>query len=273
MPRLSSSLSLLAQVPGLPSLGAVGSIAGVALILPATLAIYLLLLWGQRAPDSKWKADDQIGLKVIAAALIMLGTILFVTGLQGLLHLLLTFKEFGTRMKEILPHLLVGAAALGSAVLFVIPRTNHHEFPKAMRLTTGAIALVAVVASIWTLDSLLVTIFKWPGWNEVTDALTTLLTALIVAGGSGYFFAKLSGLAVPEIPMPAAAPQHQQQQGYPSQQQPQQYATQGQVPGYAPQPGYQQQPGYPPQQQPQQPGYSQPGYPPQGQGGGYPPNQ
>jgi hypothetical protein len=239
---------VFAQVPGLPSTDDLGSTAVVMMTLFVTLAIYALLILGQRAPDSSWKADDQIGIKVIASALILLGTMLFATGLQGLLHLLLTpFDEFGTRMKEILPHLLVGAAALGGTVLFVIPRTNHELFPKALRLTTGAIALLAVITTVISLDSLLVTIFKWPGWSPVTDTLTTLLTAIIVAVGSGYFFAKLSGLAVPEIPIPSGQPQ----QGMTMQQQ--QYPTQGQVPGYPPQQGYQPpqgQPGYPPNQPP-----------------------
>jgi hypothetical protein len=245
---------VLAQVPGLPLAGELGSSAAMVLTLFVCLAIYFLLIWGQRTPDSPWKADDQIGIKVIAAALILLGTLLFVTGLQGLLHLLLTFKQFGAKMKEILPHLLVGAATLGGAVLFVIPRTNHDQFPKALRLTTGAITLAAVITTIGSLDSLLVTTFKWPGWDQVTDTLTTLLTAIIVAVGSGYFFAKLSGLAVPEIPIPSGQPQ-QPQQGFQ-----QQVPTQGQMPGYPtlpqqgyqppPQPGYQQPPQYPPGQQP-----------------------
>lgn len=253
----SFSIPFVLAVPGLPSTDDLGSAAVVMLTLFVTLAIYALLIWGQRAPDSSWKADDQIGIKVIASALILLGTMLFVTGLQGLLHLLLTFTEFGTRMKEILPHLLVGAAALGGTVLFVIPRTNHEQFPKAMRLTTGAIALFAVIMTVVSLDSLLVTTFKWPGWSQVTDTLTTLLTAIIVAVGSGYFFAKLSGLAVPEIPIPSGQPQQgMPQQGMTMQQQ--QYPTQGQVPGYPPQQGYQQpgQPGHPGQYPPgQQPPY------------------
>ncbi len=239
-PAASMARAGLISSAAMPPLPPIFEMPGLLLVLPAALAIYFLLVWGGRTPESTWKADDQIGIKVIVAALIMLGTILFVTGLQGLLHLLLTFKEFGTRMKEILPHLLVGAATLGGTVLFVIPRTNHEQFPKALRLTTGAIALVAVITCVWSLDSLLVTIFKWPGWSQVTDTLTTLLTAMIVVISSGYFFAKLSGLAVPDLPMPSGQPP---QQGYPPQ-------------------GYQQ-PGY---QQPPQPGYQQPGYqqPPQG---------
>lgn len=248
----------------MPSLSIFDALLGPALVLPITLLIYLLLVWGQRAPDSKWKADEQIGIKIIAAALILLGTVLFATGLQGLLHLLLTFKEFGAKLKEILPHLLVGAVTLGAAVLFVIPRTNHEQFPKALRLTTGAITLIGTLATIWSLDSLLVTVFKWPGWSPVANALTTLLTAAIVTLGAGYFFARLSGMAVPAIPLPTQPSQGmpmaqgQPMQGPPMQgqypQQQQQYATQGQVPGYPPQ-----------QQAPQQQGYAQTQYPPQGQ--------
>jgi hypothetical protein len=247
----------------MPSLSLFDALLGPALVLPITLLIYLLLVWGQRAPDSKWKADEQIGIKIIAAALILLGTVLFATGLQGLLHLLLTFKEFGAKLKEILPHLLVGAVTLGAAVLFVIPRTNHEQFPKALRLTTGAITLIGTLATIWGLDSLLVTVFKWPGWSPVANALTTLLTAAIVTLGAGYFFARLSGVALPAIPLPTQPSQPMQgqpMQGQPMQGQPmqgqypqqQQYATQGQVPGYPPQQ----------QQQPQQ-GYAQTQYPPQ----------
>lgn len=257
MPQPFSNPLVFSLIPGLPSAGDIGSAAVVLTTLFVTLAIYALLIWGQRSADSSWKADDQIGIKVIASALILIGTMLFVTGLQGLLHLLLTFNDFGTRMKEILPHLLVGAAALGGTVLFVIPRTNHDQFPKAMRLTTGAIALIAIIGTVASLDSLLVTIFKWPGWSQVTDTLTTLLTAIIVAVGSGYFFAKLSGLAVPEIPIPSGQPQPQQ--GFTPQQQ--QYPTQGQVPGYPPQQGYQQPGQYPPGQQPQ-PGQYPPGQQP-----------
>jgi hypothetical protein len=250
MPQPLSSPLVFALAPELPVIGEVGSTGAVMLSLSVALAIYFLLVWGQRQPDSTWKADDQIGIKVITAALILLGTLLFVTGLQGLLHLLLTFKQFGTKMKEILPHLLVGAATLGGTVLFVIPRTNHDQFPKALRLTTGAIALTAIIVTVGSLDALLVTIFKWPGWMQVTDTLTTLLTAVIVAVGSGYFFAKLSGLAVPEIPLPSGQPQAQQQ-GFP----PQQYPTQGQVPGYPPQQGQYPQQGYQQQYPPQGPQY------------------
>lgn len=247
----------------MPSLSLFDALLGPALVLPITLLIYLLLVWGQRAPDSKWKADEQIGIKIIAAALILLGTVLFATGLQGLLHLLLTFKEFGAKLKEILPHLLVGAVTLGAAVLFVIPRTNHEQFPKALRLTTGAITLIGTLATIWSLDSLLVTVFKWPGWSPVANALTTLLTAAIVTLGAGYFFARLSGMAVPAIPLPTqpsqGMPMAQPMQGQPMQGQyqqaqyptQQQYPTQGQVPGYPPQQqGYAQTQAPPPGQQP-----------------------
>ncbi len=249
---LASSASVLAQVPGVPDLGPLMTLASIGWVFPIAAVIYFLLVWGKRSPDCPWKNDDQIGLKVIVAALIVFGTLLLASGLQGLLHLLLTFKQFGARIKDILPDLLVGLAVLGGTLLFGVPRTNHEQYPKALRLTAGMIALVSTISVVAGLDQFITTIFKWPSWSDVAGALTTLLTSVIIAGASGYFFARLSGLAVPEIPIPQQA---------------------GQQPGFSAPPGqtgFVAQPtGYPQQQQPT--GYPQPqqptGYPTQGQGG------
>lgn len=262
--------ALAPSIPAMPGAGIgsmMGSFAAGLWAIPIAAAIYGLLVWGKRAPDCPWKDDDQIGLKVIVAALILIGTALFAGGLKGLLHLLLTFKEFVATIKVVLPDLLVGAVVLGGAIMFAVPKTNHEQHPKAMRLTAGAIALTGAVGTVLALDNLLTTIFLWPDWYTVAGSLTSLLAAVVVFGGSGYFFARLTGMEVPDIPMPAEQPQQQAvaqgqpQQGY--QQQPQQ--------GYQqPQQGYQQpQQGGGGYQQPQQGGG---GYqPPQQGGGGYPP--
>ena len=246
--------------------------------LPIAAAIYFLLVWGKRGPgECDWKDDDQIGLKVIVGALILIGTALFASGLKELLHLLLTFKEFVARLKGLLPDLLVGAVVLGGTVMFAVPKTNHEQYPKALRLVAGAIALVGAVATVLGLDDLLKTVFVWPSWHAVAGSLTGLLTAAIVFAGSGYFFAKMIGVEMPDIPMPAEAQQMQQQvqQAYQGQQQGHQQQQYQQPPQQ--QQGYQQpqqQQGY--QQPQQQQGYQQPqqgggGYPPPPGGGGYPP--
>jgi hypothetical protein len=193
-----------------------------------------------------------------------MGTALLAGGLQGLLHLLLTFKNFGPTLKVVLPDLLVGAAVLGGAIMFLVPKTNHSQQPKALRLTAGAIALVGAVSTVMGLDDLLKTIFLWPSWSDVVDSLTSLITSVAVFGGSGYMYAKMIGVAVPEIPMPQQAQQQYQQ---PAAQQYQQQAAQQQA--YQ-QPAQQQQYQQPAQQQYQQPPQAA-GYPPQG--GGYPPPQ
>ncbi|HLT36164.1 MAG TPA: hypothetical protein VK034_07760 [Enhygromyxa sp.] len=261
--------TLLALAPSLPGMSGGGSAAvAAALSVPVAGAIYFLLTWGKRsAGECSWRDDDQIGLKVIVGTLIMVGTVLFAFGLQGLLHLLMTFKEFVPRIKAVLPDLLVGVVVVGGAIMFAVPKTNHSQHPKALRLTAGAIALVGAVATVINLDELLKTIFQWPSWHAVAGALTSLVTSVVVFGGSGYLYAKMIGVEVPDIPLPAEAQQLQQQMAG---QQPAQAQAQAQ-----PQQGYQQpQQGY---QQPQQGGYQQPGpgggYPPQpGQGGGgYPP--
>ncbi|NVB40408.1 hypothetical protein G6O69_21390 [Pseudenhygromyxa sp. WMMC2535] len=304
---MSIPLALAPSIPTLPSGGSLSTLVGGLWALPIAGVIYLLLVLGKLfAPGCPWKDDDQLGLKVIISALLLVGTALFAGGLQGLLHLLITFDEFLATLKIVLPDLLVGAITLGGALMFGVPRTNHEQFPKAMRLTAGAIALSGAVTTVLSLDNLLTTIFLWPSWSAVAGSLTTLLTAVIVFAGAGYVFARLCGVQVPSLPVPAEpgqpgvaqgqqgyaqaqyAQQPQGQQGYAqtqhgqqghAQQQPQQpqqggyqpRPTQGGQQGYAQaqhgQQGYAQQ-----QQQPQQGGYPPrptQGGQPQGQPGGF----
>lgn len=264
-------VALAPSIPGVPSIGGFGTIAAAAAI-PVAGAIYVLLFWGKRsAGECSWREDEQIGLKVIAGTMIMMGTALLAGGFQGLLHLLLTFKNFGPTLKVVLPDLLVGAAVLGGSIMFAVPKTNHAQQPKALRLTAGAIVLVGAVATVLGLDSLLKTIFLWPSWSDVVDSLTSLITSVAVFGGAGYMYAKMIGVEVPDIPMPQQPSQSQAQQQY--QQPAQQYQAAPQQPAAPPQ-QYQQ----PAQQQYQQPPQQQAyppqagGYPPQ-QAGGYPPPQ
>jgi hypothetical protein len=267
---LVTPIALSPLIPGMA--GASGALAA-ALAVPVAGAIYFLLTWGKRSSgECSWRDDDQIGLKVIVGTLIMVGTALFAVGLQGLLHLLMTFKDFVPRIKSVLPDLLVGAIVIGGAIMFAVPKTNHAQQPKALRLTAGAIALIGAVATVINLDELLKTIFLWPSWHAVAGALTSLVTSVVIFGGSGYLYAKMIGVEVPDIPMPAEAAQlHAQMSGQP-QAQPQQAYQQ-------PQQGYQQPQGQPQQgyQQPGPGGYQQPqgqpqqGYQQPGPGGGYPP--
>lgn len=266
LPNLVTLTALAPSVPGLP--GGSGAFAA-SLAVPVAGAIYFLLTWGKRsAGECSWRDDDQIGLKVIVGALIMVGTVLFASGLQGLLHLLMTFKDFVPTIKAVLPDLLVGAVAVGGSIMFAVPKTNHAQHPKALRLTAGAIALFGAVATIINLDELLKTIFLWPSWSAVAGALTSLVTSVVVFGGSGYLYAKMIGVEVPDIPLPAEVQpgfqqqQQQQQQQQAGYQQPQPGGYQQQQP-QQPQPG-----GYQQQQQQQQPG----GYQQPGPGGGYPPS-
>lgn len=262
-------VALAPSIPGVPAIGGFGTIAAAATI-PVAGAIYVLLFWGKRSTgECSWREDEQIGLKVIVGTMIMMGTALLAGGLQGLLHLLLTFKNFGATLKVVLPDLLVGAAVLGGSIMFLVPKTNHAAQPKALRLTAGAIALVGAVSTVIGLDTLLKTIFLWPSWSDVVDSLTSLITSVGVFGGAGYMYAKMIGVEVPDIPMPQSQAQAQYQQPAAQQQYqaaPQQAAPQQQA--YQ-QPAAQQQYQQPPQQAyPPQGG----GYPPP-QGGGYPPPQ
>ncbi|GEM_PF-1365915 len=300
---------VLALAPSLPMPpmgggGILGPLAAGLWALPIAAAIYLICTVGKVfSPECSWKDDDQIGLKVIVSALILVGTGLFAAGLQGFLHLITTFKNFGPTLKVVLPDLLVGAVVLGGAIMFAVPQTNHETQPKVLRMTAGAIALTGAVATVLALDNFLATLFAWPDYYSVAGALTSLVTAVAVLGGSGYFFAKFVGIAVPDLPMPAgvaavgqavgqaAYQQQAQAQAYqqPVAQQPAPQAAAYQAPqaqapqAQAPQAGYQvPQPqagaGYqaPPQpgagyQAPQAP--QAPSGPPRPQGGYRPPGQ
>lgn len=273
-PNALVTLAALApSIPGMPMDSGFGAIAA-GLTIPVAGAIYILLFWGKRSSgECSWREDDQLGLKIIVGTLIMVGTALFAGGLQGLLHLLLTFKEFAPRLKAAMPDLLVGAVVVGGAIMFAVPKTNHEQQPKALRLVAGAIALTGAVATVLGLDSLLKTVFQWPDWYAVAGSFTSLVTAVVVFGGSGYMYAKMVGVEVPDIPMPAEAQAQFQAQQAPAQQPApaqQQYQQPQQPPQQQPQQGYQQ-----PPQQPQQPqqGYQQPQQPQQGyqqpQQGGY----
>jgi hypothetical protein len=264
-PNALVTLTALApSIPGMPSGSPSGAIAA-GLAIPVAGAIYFFLTWGKRGSgECSWREDDQIGLKVIVGTLIMVGVALLANGLQSLLHLLLTFKEFVPRIKAALPDLLVGVVVVGGAIMFAVPKTNHNQHPKALRLTAGAIALFGAVATVINLDELLKTVFVWPDWSAVVGAFTSLLTSVVIFGGAGYLYAKMIGVEVPDIPMPAEV--QQAQQGY--------QQTQG---GYQQQPAQQQPAQQQPAQQQPQGGYQQPqqgGYqPPQQGGGGYPPQQ
>ena len=267
-----SPASLFALAPFIPDIPGGAGLFGAAVALQIAGAIYVLLFWGKHNNgQASWRDDDQIGLKLILGTLILVGTLLLASGVQGLLHLLLTFKEFVARLKALLPDLLVGAAVVGVALMVAVPKTNHEQHPKVLRMFAGAIALISSIAVVVGLESLIETVFRKPSWFDFAGSLTSLLTAAMVCGASGYLYGKMSGIELPDIPMPSQMPeQPAQQQAY---QQPAQQQQAYQQPAQQQQ-AYQQpaqQPGYPQQQQPG--GYQQPqqsgGYPPQG--GGYPP--
>ncbi|MEM6991005.1 MAG: hypothetical protein AAF721_10920 [Myxococcota bacterium] len=236
-------------------------------MLPLGLVIYLLMVVDARRKDSPAADDDQLGIKTVCAVLIVAGTALTGTGLQKLLHLLLTFSDFGSRIKGAIPDLAVGVVTLIAALYVLFPKTNAAEYPKAKRLAAGAIAIPTAVMTVSLLAAFLSTVFDWPSWSRVADMLTSTVVAVLFFAASTYALAKMSGLSVPDIEAgpvadamqaaqaQGAAVQAAGQPGYPQQQQQQpQPAAQ---PAQQPAPGYPQQGGYPQQQPGQQP-------PPQG---------
>lgn len=232
---------------------------------PLALLVYLLLVLDARRKDSPAAEDDQLGIKTVASALVLVGVALFGTGLQGLLHTLLTFSEIWARIKVTLPDLAVGGLAIVLALKMLLPKTNVSEFPKVLRLTAGAVAISTAGLTLASMSMFVSRLLDFPSWTLVAQALSIFLVSTVLFAASTFALAKLTGLKLPELPVPASAPapmmttgqqqpQMQNPYGQPQQQpqyqygQPQQGYPQQQQGGYdpnAPQQGYPQQGGYP----------------------------
>lgn len=239
--------------------------------------IYLLMLYDARRKDSTAADDDQLGIKTVAATLIIISTAMFAVGFQQFLHTFLTFDEVWERLKQALPNVLVGGLGVVGTALVLFPKTNASEYPKAKRLAAGTIALLSGMAMLPALALFLRQLLEWPTWSDVAEAFSIAVDALVIFGVAFMALGRLSGMKMPEMkskgppdqgmaaPQMAAPGQPQQPMAQPQQPmaQPQQpYPGQPQQP-YAAQPGQPQQP-YP--GQPQQPYPGQPGQPPGGQG-------
>lgn len=231
----------------------------VTVVAPLALVIYLLLVIDARRKDSPAADDEQLGIKTVAAALLVVGAALSSAGLHKLLHLLLTFTSFGVRIKAAIPELAVGILAVIAALYVLFPKTNVAEYPKAKRLAAGAIAVPGALATVALTAGFLSAVLEWSSWSAVAEALTAAVVAIVYFGASTMALAKMSGLSVPDIQAPAEV--SQQPQAHPGQV--------GQHDPYAGQGGFQQ----PDPQQAQQQAWQQQqaqqqqqqGYPQQGQ--------
>lgn len=214
------------------------------------------------ARNSPAADDDQLGIKTVAAALLVVGAALSSSGLHKLLHLLLTFTSFGVRIKAAIPDLAVGILAMIAALYVLFPKTNVAEYPKAKRLAAGAIAVPGALATVALTAGFLAAVLEWSSWSAVAEALTGAVVAIVYFGASTMALAKMSGLSVPDIQAPAEVSQ-QPQPGQAGQHDP--YAGQGGFqqpdPQQAQQQAWQQQQ----QQQAQQQQQQQQQYPQQGQ--------
>ncbi|MEM9463599.1 MAG: hypothetical protein AAGF11_56195 [Myxococcota bacterium] len=206
--------------------------------LPLSVVVYGLLLLDARRKGGQAQADDQLGIKTVAAALVLVSTVLLATGLRDFLHVMLTFDDFGDRIKVALPPVLVGGLGVVGTALMLFPQTNAREFPKAKRLTVGMIALGSGVAVPPALAGLIAMILDWPSWDKVAGSLATTIDVLAIFGVSFVVLGKLSGIVKPTS-SPAGSPPGQAPgpgQAMPGQAYPGQ-AYPGQAPAGAPMPG------------------------------------
>ncbi len=248
------------------ALAGVGS--GLFVAAAAVLVLgYFYIFWDKRKDESSNKDDGQAGLKLVLYTLLIVSLGIAAGGVNSVLSWLLAGAKGGSGpIKLGLAHLAAGGGGVVVVLLVLLPRTNTKDYPQAERFAAGAVAVVASIATVISLDSMLTALLGGAGWR---GGGAQAAGGLLVAGGLAFLsvsrFGSMSGWTAPAKPAPMM-----QQGGFPPQAggyQPQAQMPQGQPGGYQqPQGG-----GYPPQG-----GQMGGGYPPQGggqmpPGGGYPP--
>ncbi|MBK9031782.1 MAG: hypothetical protein IPL61_10735 [Myxococcales bacterium] len=254
---------------GLGPIMAIGSTAMAGIYaIPMFIVLGYLFILLDRREDRPSKDDKQIGTKLVAWQLILIGALLALMGVFMLLQFILGgFKSPGPSIKAAITPLVVGAATVAGFALGILPRTNNSTHSQIERFAMGALGFVAGLAAIGAFYMLVGSLVNGEKWNSISTALSALIVSGGAAGIALMRHGQLSGWTAPVRP---AAPMAPPGGGYPGG-----YPQQGG--GYPPQQGggyppHQGGGGYPPQggggYPPQQGGG---GYPPQGGGGGYPP--
>ena len=171
------------------------------MVWPAILLAFLLyavLLYDTRRTGSPAAGDDQLGIKTVAATLVVVGTWVFAEGLSGFLLVILTFDDFWDKLKAAMPSLLVGALVVMGAGLVLLSRTNAAQYPKAKRLAAGVVALYWGITLVPALVGLLDALLEWPSWRVVATALAAAIDAGVVFLIALAVLGRLSGVKMPE---------------------------------------------------------------------------
>ena len=236
-------------------------ISGLITAIPAFIVLGYLFTLIDRREDRPGKDDKQVGTKLVAWNLILVGVGFALFGVFLLLQFILGgFKAPGPSIKAAIVPLVVGAATVAGFMFGILPRTNNATHQQIERFAMGALGFAAGVAAIGALYMLVGSVVNGEKWTMISTSLSGLVVTGAAAGFALMRHGQLSGWTAPP-PRPAAPSYPQQGGGYP----PQGGGGYPQQGG-----GYPQQGGGYPQQgggYPQQGG----GYPPQGGGGGYPP--
>ncbi len=260
--------------PGAEIFGALG--------LTLSVAIYLRLVWHKHS-DPEAAGDDQLGVKTFSATLAITGVLMAAAGLNDLLGAILTWGEIKMALQLSLPQVLVGAAVLGFISQVYLPRTNHEQYPKAMRLTAGAIATIAGVMAVAALSKVITGLFMLE-WKPIARALASTAVSGGIAAGALVVLSKLSGVNTDDMAegvaslaqnvannvQNAVGGDQQQQYQQPAQPQ-QQYQQPAQPQQQYQQPAQPQAPAPGGFQQPQPGGFQQPQAPQAPQPGGFQP--
>src|SRR5687767_3509180 len=180
-----------------------GSLAAASLGSTLVVAFYFFVNWDARRPDSPYRADTQIGIKVALYAFFVVAIGFAAVGLTKVLHYMLSGADTGTgNLKSGLAGLLTGGIVTVMVWKGLLPRTNDAQFPKTARLAYGTLAAMAGVALIAALVQLVQTVLVWPDWVGVAGTVSDTIVLGLLAAFSLLKLGRMSGWVTPQPPAP-----------------------------------------------------------------------
>jgi hypothetical protein len=169
---------------------------------------YLLLTWESRQPGSADREDGQLGLKLVALYLFVLGLAFAADGVAGFAHSLLAGAQTGMdALKASIAGAFAGGAAIFVVGVLVLPRTNARAFSRATRSATGLVAAGAGALALVSFRALLAGLILGAPWaTSASGAAATVVYGAIAAIAVSRLGALSGWVAVAPTGIPPTGP-------------------------------------------------------------------
>jgi hypothetical protein len=148
------------------------------LVPTLALTFYIVMLWAAWASrDGSAPPDDHVGLKCVAATILVVGVAAVAFAAYVVLQGALSLEDVEGRAKSALPDLVTGVVMILIAIGGIFPRTNIAQHPKARRLAMGALAIGAATVMLVGYATLVRGLVAWTSWAAFTSPLAGCLVA------------------------------------------------------------------------------------------------